>query len=137
MNQRCRNCHFLAKTTRIDNGDEFTNSWGAKERESLELKDFYSPNCARGVWDAGVDPSINSRLKEVVDKDRAEACFFIETQDAMLFSAASELQKQRQENAQLRKGYRYTQVGLWLAAIGLIAGVVVDIVQMLSSGNGG
>lgn len=46
----------------------------------------------------------------------------------MLFDAASELQRVRSANRELKQSYRYTQIGLWLAAAGLIANAIISLI---------
>ena len=41
------------------------------------------------------------------------------------------LHKLRNENAQLRKSYRYTQIALWIAAASLLANMIYNVVKDL------
>ena len=47
----------------------------------------------------------------------------------MSFEAASELHRLRNDNRQLKHSYRYTQIGLLIAAFGLLANVVMEIIK--------
>ncbi len=102
----CRNCHFLAKYALTDGGQEHRWTWDAKERSDLEVKEHYGVECAKGIWSAGIDPEINSRLEEELLKERNE-CFFLEYDEAnksMTFDAASELiQLRGEESHQIRE----------------------------------
>lgn len=80
-----------------------------------------------GVWDAGIDPSLEKDIQKIVDVSRKGLCFFTENVPGMSFQAAKVLQERRSENAQLRKSNLYTQIGLWIAALALIANVLVEI----------
>ena len=42
---------------------------------------------------------------------------------------ARALHKLRNDNAQLRKSYRYTQIALWIAAASLLANLIYNIVK--------
>lgn len=123
----CKNCHFLTKTVRDNIGDSFLFSWNIDERSKLELKEHYSASCYKGIWDTGIDPRLNSRMKDILLENRRDSCFFIEAQKGMSFQAATELHKIRSENRQLKRSYRYTQIALWLSAIGLILGLILEI----------
>ena len=105
-NNCCRNCHFLAKY--VNSGYGYFNrwTWNAEERSDLQVKDFYGVECAKGIWSAGIDPEINSRLEEELLKERNE-CFYLEFDEAtksMTFDAATELlQLRREESHQIRE----------------------------------
>ena len=123
----CKNCHFLTKTGRDNIADSFLFSWNIDERSKLELEEHYSASCYKGIWDTGIDPRLNSRMKDILLENRRDSCFFIEAQKGMSFQAATELHKIRSENRQLKRSYRYTQIALWLSAIGLILGLILEI----------
>ena len=97
----CRNCFFLAKDTTTDRGQTHRWPWNAEERAELQVKEYYSAECAKGIWSAGRDPEINSRLEEELLKDRND-CFFLEYDEAhksMTFAAATELLQLRREES--------------------------------------
>ena len=124
----CKNCHFLTKEVRDDNvGKPYLFSWKNHERSKLELEEHYSASCYKGIWDTGIDPRLNSRMKDILLENRRDSCFFIEAQEGMSFEAATKLHKRRSENRQQKRSYRYTQIGLWLSAIGLILGLILKI----------
>ena len=123
----CKNCHFLTKTNRDIVGNTYRFSWNIHERSEFELEKCYSASCYKGIWDTGIDPHLNSRIKDILLENRKHSCFFIETHEGMSFQAAAELHKIRSENRQLKRSYRYTQIALWLSAIGLILGLILEI----------
>ena len=127
MKKICRNCHFLNKTVRSDKGDTHVLSWNTDDRATGQIKNHYSASCYLGVWDTGIDPSLNKNLTEIIDKDRKDICFFMENRPGMSFQAAKILQKRNSQNAQLKKSNLYTQIGLWIAALALLANVIVTI----------
>ena len=49
----------------------------------------------------------------------------------MSFQAAYELFRIRNDNRQLRRSYKYTQYGLLIAALGLVANVVMKLFEKL------
>lgn len=114
----CKNCHFLTKTTPSPGRNRF--SWDANEREELEVPEHYTSECRKGIWSTGIDPHLNSRLSEILLEDRKDNCFYIEYHPGMSFGAAEELHRIRNDNRQLKKSYRYTQAGLWIAAISVV-----------------
>ena len=98
----CRDCHFLAKYTNSEDGQTYKWTWNAKERSDLQIKDHYGAECVKGIWSAGIDPEINSRLEEELLKDRKDECFFFEFDEAtksMTFDAATELLRLRGEES--------------------------------------
>ena len=99
----CRNCHFLAKYVNSGYGHFHRWTWNAKERSDLHVQDHYGVECAKGIWSAGIDPEINSRLEEELLKDRKDECFFFEFDEArssMTFDAATELLQLRRAESQ-------------------------------------
>lgn len=126
MKHRCRNCHFLAREDVRQNGFRSTHSWTKEEREKGRIiipEELASaPKCRQGIWDTGIDPNLNSKLEEIIDKNRKEDCFFIEHSEGMSFDGATELHRIKYENRQLKRSYRYTLYGLIIAGIGLLTG---------------
>ena len=137
MKHCCRECHFLAREYPADfprHRDEALlvggmpqsrrMSWSKEERETGQMKHekIASPMCCQGIWDAGIDPNLNSKLDELIDKNRKDDCFFIEHSEGMSFAGAIELHRIRNENRQLKRSYRYTLWGLIIAGIGLVTG---------------
>ena len=129
MKQCCRNCHFLMNTFRPPNGISYKTSWNKQQRETGKLQKCYSPSCWFGIWDVGIEPSLTGKLNEIIDENRKNACFFIETYPGMSFSAARIIQHRRDEYAQLRRSNRYTMTGLWIAAIALFVNTVVTLLK--------
>lgn len=125
----CRNCHFLAKSHVGPGGAVPRLTWNDKERSNCHIADHYSAECARGVWSTGVDPNLSSRLAKIIALDRKDDCFYIEYRKGMLFQAAIELHRLRYDNRNLKKSYRYTQIGLWVAALSLLATLVLDFLK--------
>ena len=48
----------------------------------------------------------------------------------MSFQAAYELFQIRNDNRQLKRSYRYTQIGLWIAAVSVFANLVVKLLEI-------
>ena len=132
MRHCCKNCHFLARVDISRDGREGRTSWTPEERSNLSLRyDEPSAECAKGVWSTRVDRQLVSELQDILLKDRKNDCFFIEIHEGMLFEAASELQRLRQDSRQLKRSYRYTQIGLWIAAVGVATNVFMRIFEKL------
>ena len=115
----CKHCHFLAKTHIDRGGGTCRFSWDKEERYNYHSPDHHSAECARGIWSTRIDPGLETSLKRILLEDRKDNCFYIETYDGMSFEAASELHRLRYDNCQLKRNYRYTQIGLWIAAVSL------------------
>ena len=74
----------------------------------------------RGVWDTGVDPHLNSRLSEILLKQRGDSCFFVEAQPGMLFDAAEKFL----ELQNLKKSYRHARTALWISFTALVLSAI-------------
>ncbi|MDE0079008.1 MAG: hypothetical protein OXO50_15925 [Caldilineaceae bacterium] len=129
MKHRCRDCHFLAQGDPhyYTKGDK--ESWNKGEREAGQIENRFIavPFCYRGVWHTLPGQDISSekgktRLRETIDKNRKDECFFIEYYEGMTFSTAEELHRTRDANRQIKRSYRYTLWGLIIAGIGLVTG---------------
>lgn len=130
MKHCCKNCHFLAKVHIWRDGSERRFCWSQEERSKFRPKhDELSAECAEGVWSTRIDPHLNQRLKEILQKDRKGECYFLEIQEGMSFPAASELQKLRNENLHQRRLYQFTIIGLCIAGVGVLATAVIWIIE--------
>ena len=67
------------------------------------------------------------QVEAKITKDRKDNCFFVEHLEGMGFEAADELQSRRYETRQHRRNLRSTQIGLIIAAVGLIANLVYQV----------
>lgn len=137
MKHICRNCHFLAKEHREENtGRVLTFSASTSEREKAAsdnidfIADYYSLKCYLGVWDEGVNPGKDLRLKQVNEENRKNRCFFYPHDPSMMFEAAKELQKREQENRQLKRSNMYTRIGLWVASLALLVNAIIGILTL-------
>lgn len=127
MKPICRNCHFLAKSHQTRGGESHVFSWNEDDRTTGFVKEHYSPNCYLGVWDAGINPSLLEKTNKLIDEDRKNLYFFIENHPGMSFQAAEILQEGRAQNSDLKRSNLYTQIGLWIAALALLANLLVAI----------
>ena len=133
MKHSCRNCHFLAKTNRSENGEVHVLAWNTADRNSGKVKKHYSASCFLGVWDSGIEPSISERLNELLDENRKGFCFFMKAHPGMSFEAAKVLQERSVENLHLKRTNLYTQIGLWIAAIALVANLILALIKWLKN----
>ena len=124
----CKNCHFLNKTFRNERGAHAELNWNEEDRDNLKVEDHYTASCWRGIWNTGIDPGLNSRLPDILTENRRDECFFIEYHPGMSYQGATELHRIRNDNRQLKKSYRYTQIALWVAAAGLVANCAYYII---------
>jgi hypothetical protein len=129
MKHCCLNCHFLAKESRDAVAGPHVFSWNSKDRNRKTIKDHYAAKCWWGIWDAGVDPKLTEKLMDIVNVSRANTCFFVEAHDGMQFEAAKELQNRKQENRELKRGRMFSTIGLWIAALGLVANLVFQLLK--------
>ena len=128
----CKNCHFLAKTSIDRGGGTHQFSWGKEERDNYHSPDHHSAECAKGIWSTRIDPRLEESLNSILLENRKDNCFYIETHDGMSFEAASELHRLRNDNRQLKRSYRYTQIGLWIAAGSLLANLLMKLFKEIT-----
>ena len=129
MKHCCRNCHFLARTDYFENGVSHTFTWSKEEREEGEPKypEISAASCWRGIWDTGVNPELNTRLEEVIDKNRKNRCFFVEyDEDGMLFDGALELFKARNERRDRKQNVYFGVAGIVVGIAGIAVALVLS-----------
>ena len=127
----CNKCHFLAKTHIDRGGVPHPFPWDEEERWNGHLSDHYSAECAKGIWSTRINPGLKESLNRILLENRKNDWFFIKTHDGMSFEIASGLHRLREDNRQLKRSYRYTQIGLGIAAFGLLANLVMGILKAL------
>jgi hypothetical protein len=131
--QNCNDCHFLSKEILMNNG-QFSFSLSNNNREVLindinSISNEYSLKCTKGVWDEGVEPNLKNDRNHIINKvNRENFCFHFPVHEGMLFQAASELQQREEEYKKNNRNNKYTQIGLYIAALGLIANAIISIV---------
>ncbi len=139
MKKTCMNCHFLSRESTGLSSQPCSFIVESDQRKLMIKEDFSfvrssdSLKCHMGVWDEGVTPGTDHRAKTICQTKRSGKCFFYHYQEGMLFPAAETLQKREQENSSLRRSNMYTRIGLYLAAIGLIANVVISVIRLTKS----
>ena len=138
MKHCCRNCHFMA----IDMNARRTQPWDKARRESLVPDNPVTApkpdaGCYRGVWRSLFLPRDDNGNIEIESfrnkllKDRRESCFFVEYQEGMDWNAANDLQHLEYENRHLKKNYRNTLLGLFIAGFGLVFSAIFEILNFL------
>lgn len=145
--KRCRDCHFLVWYQRRHGGDGMsvssnpddwwiTSSWNADERAKGQPRGAgtLASACWRGIWDRR--SNLGVKLEDQLDKDRGDTCFFFKWQDNGLhLKVASELQRRESENRHLKRGYRYTQMGLWIAATAIAVSALFQVLNFFFNSN--
>lgn len=129
----CTSCHFLTKEYREENTGrilEFSPTEeervAARSNPAGFLKSHYSLKCLKGVWDEGVGLPPEGRNSTLNRKNRSSSCFYFPYNPSMLFSAAIELQQRAAQNVELKQSHRYTQWGLGIAALAIIADALIS-----------
>jgi len=85
-----------------------------------------------GVWDEGYTPELRQgRRQTIVETPRKDFCFFFEHRDGMLFPAAKTLQEREAQFKEAARDRRHTIIGLWIAALALLASVLMDLAPVV------
>jgi hypothetical protein len=129
MSRTCLTCHFLAKEYREASGGVNVFSWSVKDRRDGKPKAHYTPRCWWGIWDAGINPGLMDTLDQTLHMDRRDTCFHVEVHEGMSFEAAKELQRRRQQIAELKRSNFYTRIGLWIAGVALLVSAIFQILN--------
>lgn len=138
MQTTCVNCHFFTKTHHYS-GQKVTFPLTTKERGSVAADDWTflrdggaSLHCYRGVWDEGLPEfEKGQRFSLVTSVDRRDGCFFWPHRPGMMLPVAKELEQREADRSKTNREHRFTQVGLWIAALALLAQLVVSIIELI------
>lgn len=63
------------------------------------------------------------------DQPRGDSCFFTPERPSMSVEAAKMLYDREAANRELKRSYRYTQIGLWIAAIALVVSALSSLFE--------
>ena len=128
--QVCVDCHFLVKEARTLPADRVPVLEISREHRDLArkgdytwLQDHYSLCCHFGVWDEGHNFDIRQRHQVIAEQDRRNFCFFWRHRPGMFLPAAKILQQREAELRESSRDRKLTIVGLWIAALALLADV--------------
>ena len=134
MNHCCKNCHFLTKLHVFKKEEGLGTSfitWDEEDRENFSpLKNNLLVYCKKEIWHSPSGSRNISQLGRDLTNDRKDECYFIEYRERMGFEAADELQRRQYETRQFNRALRHTQIGLWIAAGGLMASLVFQILTV-------
>lgn len=138
--QACVDCHFFVKSYR-DSRPAMTSLVSADERAAVRKGGFswhddrkapVALACHMEVWDEGVAGyPHDDRYGLLVEQERKGRCFFRSFEPGMLLPAAQELQKREMEADRWRRERRLTLVGLWIAALALLASLIIDVAGLI------
>lgn len=133
--QHCVDCEFFAEI-QGPLSDKTVLEISEKEREASRKNDYtwVLPGsvlaCERGVWHGGnIDKGKHHR--EIVEVNRRGFCFWWKNRPGMLTPAAEILQKREEDERHASRDRRLTIVGLWIAALALLANVCLTLAGKL------
>lgn len=134
--QACVNCHFFVKEARTLPNTPVLEITPA-ERDLARggdyswLKEHFAICCHFGVWDEGHNFDRSKRQQILVETDRRNFCFFWKHRPGMLLPAAKILQEREAQAREAARDRRLTIVGLWIAAMALLANVLMRSAERL------
>ena len=124
MKHCCENCYFLWFSQKLP-VDSTYGPIPAQRRSSYHwVDDKTTIYCHKGIWILEKANQKPEKLKSNLSENRKDSCFFVEHRDEMDVNAADELQRRLHENRQFKRSLTFTQIGLWIAALGTIASLV-------------
>lgn len=111
--------------------------WSQEELQGGELRnksnkpiDKYKAYCYGDHWSQHAGAEVSAEVK----KPRSgTSCFYLKRISGMSYEGGWSLYKSEQENIRLKRDYRYTQYGLWLAAIGILVGAISQVASCVGS----
>ena len=127
---RCVDCTFLNKYPPHVQGDPNPHhpmAWTQKEIDDLNVEEPFCPECAVGIWSAGIDPSIRDDLKEFITRDRKDSCFFIRRSRGMSIPGAKALFEKHQKEMIAKRTFLIAIISIIVTAFTAIASILIDI----------
>ena len=158
MKQSCRNCHFLSTSYVVGASTrrERFVSWSAEERNAGHIDDLHDYDmevnacCQRGIWHTGHDLStfdflgtvspvtkedIKSILKDELDRNRKDDCFFVPHYVGMSFDGAIEIHRIRYETRNLRQNRSLAVKGLWISGCAALLSGCAAVLSFFGRAN--
>ena len=126
---KCVDCTFLNKYPPPVQGDPNPHhpmAWTQKEIDDLDVEAPFCPECAVGIWSAGIDPSIRGDLKEFITKDRKDSCFFIPRSRGMSIPGAKALFEKQQKELIAKRTFLIAIISIIVTACTAIASILID-----------
>lgn len=138
----CRDCYFLSMINHDSpTGDTDPRPWSEEERslkfnndnDRMEFYRFFNHEalCYKGMWKNKIKGEGQTH-EVILNTNRDEACFFVKYRNGMNYEAASDLFHVENDNRQLKTSYKYTQIGLFIAAIGVFFAGLENFVKYAS-----
>lgn len=131
--QACVDCHFFVSQYRDASGVH--PSVVSEENRDLSRRNdfswcdaYRSLVCNFMVWDQGVHFDLERRHEVIVGTERTDSCFFFPWRHGMLLPAARRLQAREANYREANRDRKLTMLGLWIAAIALVVGAIVQAV---------
>ncbi len=139
--QACVDCHFFVKQAApLPSPQVYVSLVTREERQQAKAGDYawsnhYSLGCHMLVWDEGHQFDATRKHAAVVVADRRKFCFFWEFRPGMMLPAARTLQEREAADSRAARNRTLTTIGLWIAALALVADVIVGLMQRCSLGR--
>ena len=137
MKKNCVNCMYLITGYPKGRFDERESCLGEYERDKIRNKDFSwkinerDLSCHYGVWSELLEEVIpNFATFEELTKER-KICLFYPFSNELLLPGAVELQKHEAEYKAKSSSNRYTTIGLFIAAAGLLLNSIIQIIRLV------
>ncbi len=103
VKQACVSCHFFIQHNALVKNREIKSPQRAatQKQDFSWLNDEFALACYRGIWDEGIAPELKNKRNEIVDKERADICFFYNYTSGMSFQAAMDLQNRKVDKSSI------------------------------------
>ena len=135
--QSCVDCHFYVikfrghpeKHLPIEKPER--DKARQKEYSWIDSRGDTRPGCYFEVWSKEYNESSREEYHQfIVEKNRRDFCFWFEHHPTMRPEAAEILQEREAKNRDSARDRRLTSIGLWIAAIALVANAVLKLVEL-------
>ncbi len=136
----CLGCIFLKKSSSFSADVPFSHA----ERDEIKSKNkipnsikgpnlHYSILCHRGVWkdEFHDEESLLNAIININRADKDNPCFYYPYRPEMNFDGAINLQEQEMKNKILKKQFKFSTIGLWIAGISLLLNFVLGLIRLV------
>ena len=121
--KNCRSCHFLVRTTRMRNGEEYSGWLSVKELADGKVEKTFRTRCYMGVWNTQIEKQTPAQLKKTISQRRrdTECYYFPRQQTGLSLPAAAELERRGRELKMAdRKRLRTVLLGALAGAVATV-----------------
>ena len=134
----CLSCHFLLKRSYVGPEDHaFSVTCGERRKlaEGTDPGEVFgnerNMECSKHVWDyANLHIDLRRHIRELLQQDRGESCFFYPFAEGMFLPAAVELERRAADRREAERDRALTRGAFWVAFAALVVSILATVATL-------